>query len=108
VTNKTLRSAVAGSLVLWLACAVVWIALLMFEKWGTCPAFQPDDSGGGLIGDARWHWLPPGNSCTYRIGDQTHTDEPPTARLAVLALLILWPTSTVVIARAAARDRAGC
>lgn len=106
MTRKGLRLAIVGSLVLWASCALVWIALLAFEKWNGCPAFQPDDSGGGLIGDARWHWLPPGNSCTYHVGGQTHTDDAPTARLAVLGLLILWPTSTLVIARAAARDAA--
>ena len=106
MTGKAVRSAVIGSLVLWSVCVVVWVALLAFEKWNICPAFQPDDSGGGFIGDAHWHWLPPGNSCTYRIAGQAHTDEAPTSRLALLGLLILWPASTLVLARAAAHDAA--
>jgi hypothetical protein len=41
----------------------------------------------------------------YRVDGAVHIDEPPTARLAVLALLLVWPAVTLGIARAARADQ---
>jgi hypothetical protein len=100
--GHNLRWAVLISLAIWLVCLIGWSAALASEVVLGCPSFAPADSN---YGDARWTWNPPGNTCTWTLAEGKHVESPPPARYGILALLILWPASTLGIARAAKRDR---
>jgi hypothetical protein len=101
-SGRRVRQIVFLSMATWTVCLGVWLALLDVEhSWG-CNGFQTSDSN--VDGTQQWQWFPPGMSCTYHVAGQTHTDSPPTARIGILALLVLWPTSTIALGRAAAAE----
>jgi hypothetical protein len=101
VSSRT-RVAVVTSVALWLVCVAAWAILLDVEKRAGCPGLT-DPSG--VADSEHWQWLPPGNVCMYRVDGAEHIDEPPNARLAVLALLLVWPAVTLGIAHAARADQ---
>lgn len=100
------RAMVIASLSLWVFAALAWVGLLVSEKGSGCPGF--DISGGADASRASWQWLPPGMSCAYTLDGQTHVDDPPDARLAILGLLIAWPVGTVALAQASVLDQREC
>jgi hypothetical protein len=99
---RNVYRAVALSLIVWALCLLGFVAAMTVEKVSGCPEFTPGTSD---YGTAHWDWFPPGDTCTYAIvgdgapGSGQHADDPPIARVGELALLVLWPLSTVFIAR---------
>ena len=107
--GRRTRSVVIASLTVWLLAVIAWLILLRVEDEFGCPGLI-DPSGSA--DSQTWRWVPPGVECRYHVTESTsayssgeHVDQPPTSRLAVVALLIVWPTLTVAFARAAAFDR---
>lgn len=94
---------VVVSLSLWVFAVLAWVGLLISEKHNGCPGF--DISGGVAASRASWQWLPPGINCTYVLDGQTHVDDPPDARFAILGLLVAWPVGTLALARASVLDQ---
>jgi hypothetical protein len=73
------------------------------HAWG-CPDL--DVSIGTPAASSQWQWLPMSEQCVYDVDGQTHVDDPPVSRLAVLGLMIAWPVGTMTLGELAARDRA--
>jgi hypothetical protein len=98
--TERFRFAVILSLAVWASCSLTWAGLLASERFIGCRTLT---TAGSDYGQQRWVWLPPGNRCTWDLTEGRHTEDPPTARLGILALLVAWPASTVFIAKTARR-----
>ena len=107
--QRRLRQFVITSLVLWVLAVGLWVLLLADEKTGGCPGFaeQGWSLGGPPARQETWEWFPPGLRCAYVVAGRGHVDEPPTARIAVIGLLVAWPIGTLTGAYAAGLDRRG-
>jgi hypothetical protein len=101
--GRRTRTLLVFSVAVWAVCVAVWIGLLATDKSSGCPGLDGDSSGFATA--QSWKWLPPGNRCVYVVDGHTHVDNPASARLAVIGLLIGWPTLMAGFALAAARDR---
>jgi hypothetical protein len=97
------RTFVLASVVVWAVSGAIWATLLWGEHAAGCPDF--DVSAGTSAESSQWQWLPIGEQCVYYVGGQTHVDDPPVARLAVLGLMIAWPVGTATLGMLAAHDR---
>lgn len=83
----------------WALTLLGWIVLLAVEWYFTDGVACPLDPNTSLHGTARWSWLPPGRTCTWELPAGTHTDDPPTARLGMLLLFVLWGASLLLLRR---------
>jgi hypothetical protein len=118
--GRRVKIGLVASLATWAIVVAIWIALLDFDRSTGCPDFAPPpDSSAPYQGKAHWQWLPPGNRCEYRVftfetvndrGDYVyvHTDDPPTARLGILGLLVIWPVASVAFAPCRRTGHGGC
>ena len=98
--TERLRFAVILSLAVWAACTLSWIGYLAAERVIGCPPLTVSMSD---VGQQHWEWFPPGNRCTWDLSEGRHTEYPSASPLGILALLVLWPASTLFIARTARR-----
>lgn len=97
------RRALSVAFATWLLACLTWFALLGVENASTLDCvFQDErvDSSDWVFGQSTWRWLPPGTECRYEVGGFVHVDEPPTARLGVAVVLLAWPLTVALIARA--------
>lgn len=76
----------------WAVSVVAWVAYLAFEAVITTCEFAP---GTSIYGHPNWTWLPPGTECTYDEratgGFGRHVDPPPSDRLGIALVFVLWP-----------------
>lgn len=80
---------------LWAAAGLALAGLLALEAYEVVAMGSLScelSPGSSVYGEASWTWAAPGRTCTYALpGGLSHVDDPPPARLMVLALLIAWP-----------------
>jgi len=89
-----------GWAALWLLACCAWIARIGLE-WYLSGSVLCMLEGSSFIGESSWSWLPPGQVCTWEVtaaGQSfTITEEPPTERLVVPVLLLLWGVSVATL-----------
>lgn len=96
-TTPDRRITVLGAL--WALALLGWIVLLTIEWYLTGATACPLTPTSSLYGTSGWSWLPPGRTCTWEIPGGTHTDGPPSARVGIAILFVLWGASLLVLHR---------
>lgn len=99
--NPSITPAFIFWLGLWATASLAWIAVLALEWFTHGSTSCPLVPGTSFFGTSSWSWWPPGQVCVWELpvyGETyTVTQEPPTARLGILALLLLWGASILTL-----------
>ena len=105
--GRRTRTMLIASLALWVVAVAIGVASLATEHARGCGHTLTGGGSTESVYRQQWRWWPPGEWCVYKVtpGDIYPFSAPPATREDVIGLLILWPLSVIVVARASASDR---
>jgi hypothetical protein len=96
-----LNGLAVAAIAIWALALTAWVGLLAAERVLVSPSDCPLVEGSSDYGEASWSWYPPGVTCTWDLRprgvDLVITREPPTARVGIALVLLLWGATLVAV-----------